>query len=115
MKQSTQRTRYWQFIVYFDDIFFPAQFEEYCKKLGVKVAACEHYADRLEDGTLKKNHMHVVVGYEGVKSLGQLQEDFGEYAANGYIEPVRNLTAAISSGIRKPTYREVLQVVPVPC
>lgn len=96
MSKSTQRTRYWQFIVYTDDpVFWPVEFEEYCAKLGVKVAACEHYADREEDGSLKKEHIHVVVGYEGVKSLAQLQEDFGQFAANGYIEPVRNLTASL--------------------
>ena len=91
------RTRNYTFLMYPLDVDNErAELVEYAHStLHCKIACAVHDKDVLSDGTMKPLHIHVVVSYDGVKSLEQVKEDFATFAANGYIEPVRNLTGAL--------------------
>lgn len=95
MAKTKTRTRNWTFLVYTENAGAWGLIHPRAVRLGVKMASCCHAFDTLEDGSHKKTHIHVVVAYEGVKSLEQVKEDWGDIAANGVVEPVRNLTAAL--------------------
>ena len=98
-KKTASRTRNWTFIHYPNkmvslDVAQSLLKESLCH-IGIPCAYQLHDKDTLEDGTKKPIHWHVVVSYSSVKSLEQVKSDFWQLAANGYIEPVRDMRAAV--------------------
>lgn len=109
-KDTTSRTRNWTFLVYTEctdnnDIKTLAKESQELSKslenIGIPCAHKLHHMDKLEDGTYKAPHFHVIVSYSSVKTLSQVQADFGHLAANGYIQPVRDMRAACRYLIHK--------------
>lgn len=102
-EKPATRTRNWTFIVYtstektYDTISLAKDLlslRNALTEIGIPCAYTLHDKDTLEDGTLKAPHVHVVVSYSSVKTLKQVQDDFGSLAANGYIQPIRDMRAA---------------------
>ena len=107
---TTSRTRNWTFLVYTEctdnnDIKALAKESQTLAKrledIGIPCAHKLHHMDKLEDGTYKAPHFHVIVSYSSVKTLAQVKADFEQIAANGFIQPVRDMRAACRYLIHK--------------
>lgn len=103
--KTATRTRNWTFIHYpcpTVDLEFADALEVEEQILidslidrGIPCALQRHDKDTTEKGKPKPLHWHIVVSYSSVKSLEQVREDFEGVAANGFVEPVRDMRAAI--------------------
>ena len=83
------RFRNFAFIVYPDSA--PGDWERYLSDLHVPAFVAYHDQDILPTGEPKKPHYHVLVTFEGVKSISQVDLLFGFIAANGCIFVVHSL------------------------
>lgn len=102
--KTTSRTRNWTFLVYADESIPNDDTESLGKaegalmfqldRIGIPCTLKLHDKDTTEDGSYKRPHWHVIISYSSVKTLTQVQDDFGHLAANGYIQPVRDMRAA---------------------
>lgn len=95
-KSSETRTRNWWFVLYPESA--PENWKEYIDNLCVQyVISPLHNMDVNADGEIKKEHYHVILMFESVKSYSQIKEITDDLncpipqAVNGLIGAVRYL------------------------
>lgn len=89
---SAKRSRSFMFLIYPEGL--ADDFIEVLNNSGGKGFYILHDMDKLEDGTDKKPHYHVLIMFENARSLGSVSKlAIRCGAANGYVEPI-NYTVA---------------------
>lgn len=90
----SSKYRNFSFLVYPE--VMPDNFVSILSNSGGKGFYILHDLDRLEDGTDKKAHYHVVVMFDNPRSLGSVRKlGLKCGAANGHVEPVGNLIGCV--------------------